>query len=115
MDPTIGTNLEDLWSTDRDLQNRAFTFILEVTDGPVDWAYEAWDELLENLGHKDNHNRAIAAQVLCNLARSDPQNRMLKDFDALLAVTGTSGSSPPGTACRPCGRSAWRERSNERC
>ena len=34
----------------------------------------------------DNHNRAIAAQVLCNLAKSDPQYRMLKDFGALLAV-----------------------------
>jgi hypothetical protein len=31
--------------------------------------------------------RAISAQVLCNLAKSDPEARMLKDFDALLAVT----------------------------
>jgi hypothetical protein len=29
----------------------------------------------------------FAAQLLCNLAKSDPQNRMLADFDALLAVT----------------------------
>jgi len=87
MDLAIRTNLENLWSPDRDAQNRAFTFILQVTDGPVDWAYDAWDELLENLAHKDNHNRAIAAQVLCNLAKSDPQKRILKDFDALLAVT----------------------------
>jgi len=43
--------------------------------------------MVESLTHKDNHVRAIAAQVLCNLARSDPENRMLKDFDALLAVT----------------------------
>jgi ribosomal protein L17 len=40
-----------------------------------------------DLGHKSNHRRAIAAQVLCNLAKSDPENRMLRDFDALLAVT----------------------------
>jgi len=39
------------------------------------------------LSHKDNHVRAIAAQVLCNLAKSDPKNRIQKDFDALLAVT----------------------------
>jgi len=81
------TNLQNLWSEDRELQNKAFTYILEVTDKRVDWAYEAWDELIKNLSHKDNHNRAIAAQVLCNLAKSDPKNRMLKDFDALLAVT----------------------------
>lgn len=58
-----------------------------MTNKPVAWAYEAWDELLENLSHRDNHNRAIAAQVLCNLAKSDPDSRLLRDFDALLAVT----------------------------
>ncbi len=87
MDKNIRQNLDNLWSTDRQLQNDAFFAILKLTDKPVDWAYEAWDELLVNLTHKDNHNRAIAAQVLCNLAKSDPKNRMLKDFDNLLAVT----------------------------
>jgi hypothetical protein len=87
MDGTIWAILDELWSEDRDRQNRAFSHILELTDHPVEWAYETWDEIVENLSHKDNHNRAIAAQVLCNLAKSDPQERMLKDFEALLAVT----------------------------
>ena len=87
MNKTLRTNLDNLWSEDRELQNKAFFYILKVTDKPVDWAYEAWDEMVENLSHPDNHNRAIAAQVLCNLAKSDPKNRMLKDFPALLAVT----------------------------
>ncbi len=87
MNKTTRTNLDNLWSEDRELQNKAFTYILEATDKPVDWAYEVWDELLANLTHKDNHNRAIAAQVLCNLAKSDRKNRILKDFEALLAVT----------------------------
>ena len=87
MDETIRTEFANLWSSDRELQNKAFVSILEATERPVDWTYEAWDEVVANLGHKDNHNRAIAAQVLCNLAKSDPQNRMLNDFNALLAVT----------------------------
>jgi len=87
MDKTIRTHVDHLWSENRELQNDAFTYILNVTDRPVDWAYEAWDELLVNLTHKDNHNRAIAAQVLCNLAKSDPKERILKDFSKLLAVT----------------------------
>ncbi len=87
MNQTARTQFDNLWSEDRQLQNDAFTAILKVTDKPVDWAYEVWDELLANLTHKDNHNRAIAAQVLCNLAKSDPKNRMPKDFDRLLAVT----------------------------
>ena len=87
MDIITRTKLDNLRSEDRELQNKAFFYILEATDKPVDWAYDVWDEMVENLSHKDNHNRAIAAQVLCNLAKSDPKNRMLKDFDALLAVT----------------------------
>jgi hypothetical protein len=86
MNKTTRTNLDYLWSNDRGLQNQAFIAILKATDKPVDWAYAAWDEVVANLSHKDNHNRAIAAQVLCNLAKSDPKGRILKDFDALLAV-----------------------------
>ena len=51
------------------------------------WAYAVWDRLVASLKHKDNLVRAITAQVLCNLAKSDPENRMLHDFDALLEVT----------------------------
>jgi hypothetical protein len=87
MNKITRTNVDNLWSEDRELQNKAFFYILEATDKPVDWAYEVWDEMVENLSHKDNHNRAIGAQILCNLAKSDPKNRILKDFDALLAVT----------------------------
>ena len=87
MDKITRTHLDNLWSEDRDLQNKAFFYILEATDKPVDWAYDVWDEMVRNLSHKDNHNRAIAAQVLCNLAKSDPKNRIQKDFDALLVVT----------------------------
>jgi hypothetical protein len=87
MDSTTRTNLDNLWSQDRELQNKAFISILEATDKPVDWAYNVWDDLVAGLSHKDNHVRAIAAQVLCNLAKSDPEKRMLKDFHAILAVT----------------------------
>jgi hypothetical protein len=87
MDKSTRTNLDNLWSDDRELQNKAFTSVLKATDKPVDWAYEVWDELLAELTDKDNHNRAIAAQVLCNLAKSDPKERLLKDFGRLLIVT----------------------------
>ena len=64
MDQVTRTNLDNLRSTDRQLQNDAFTYILAATEKPVDWAYEAWDELLAGLTDKDNHVRAISAQVL---------------------------------------------------
>lgn len=46
-----------------------------------------WDELVARLYHENNHQRSIAAQLLCNLAKSDPERRILDDFGALLAVT----------------------------
>ena len=55
MNSTTLTHLDNLRSEDRDLQNSAFTYILQVTDQPVDWAYEAWDDLVKDLRHKDNH------------------------------------------------------------
>jgi len=104
MNKTTRTNLDNLWSEDRGLQNKAFFYILEVTDKPVDWAYDVWGEMIENLSHRDNHNRAIAAQVLCNLAKSDPKNRLLKDFAALLAVT----KDERFVTARHCMQSLWK-------
>lgn len=104
MDKTIQTQLDNLWTNDRVLQNKAYYYILEATDKPVDWAYEVWDELLANLSHKDNHNRAIAAQVLSNLTKSDPKNKMLKDFDKLLAVT----KDERFVTARHCLQSLWK-------
>jgi hypothetical protein len=87
MDQTTRTHIENLWSTDRALQNDALSSILAATESQVDWAYEVWDQVVAHLTHKDNHDRAIAAQVLCNLAKSDPKNHMAQDFESLLAVT----------------------------
>ena len=87
MNAELRTQLDAIYTTDRPLQSKAFFELIEATEQPVDWAYEAWDELLAALHHQDNHVRAIAAQVLCNLAKSDPEDRMLRDLDALINVT----------------------------
>ncbi len=104
MDKITRANLDNLWSQDRQLQNTAFSYILSATDKPVDWAYEAWDQLVQGLSHQDNHVRAISAQVLSNLAKSDPKNRMSKDFDALLAVT----KDERFVTARHCLQSLWK-------
>jgi len=104
VDNTIRKHLNNLRSEERELQNQAFFYILEVTEKPVDWAYEVWDELVAGLRHKDNHVRAISAQVLCNLAKSDPENRMQKDFPALMAVT----KDERFVTARHCLQSIWK-------
>ncbi|MBC7877617.1 MAG: hypothetical protein H7Y59_10650 [Anaerolineales bacterium] len=104
MDKVIQTNLQNLWIEDRELQNKAFFHIIEITDKPVAWAYEAWDDVVANLSHSDNHNRAIAAQVLCNLAKSDPKERILKDFNTLITVT----KDERFVTARHCMQSLWK-------
>jgi hypothetical protein len=104
MDSKIRKHLDNLRSEERELQNQAFFYILEATEKPVDWAYEVWDELVEGLQHKDNHVRAISAQCLCNLAKSDPDNRMQKDFSALMAVT----KDERFVTARHCLQSIWK-------
>ena len=96
--------MDDLRSSDKDRQNRAFQSLLHATQQPVEWAYEVWDELLRTLTDGDNRQRAIAAQVLSSLGKSDPNERMLKDFGALLAVT----KDERFVTARHCLQSLWK-------
>ncbi|QPC83554.1 hypothetical protein G4Y79_03990 [Phototrophicus methaneseepsis] len=87
MDTVIKATFENLYAKDKAVQNDAYDALMEATQQPVDWAYDVWDELVAGLTHKDNHIRAITSQILCQLAISDPDQRMMKDFDVLLNVT----------------------------
>lgn len=104
MDNEVRKYLNNLRSAERELQNQAFFYFLEATEKPVDWAYEVWDDLVKDLSHKDNHRRAIAAQILCRLSKSDPENRMKRDFSTLMAVT----KDERFVTARHCLQSIWR-------
>ncbi len=104
MDKTTRMHLDNLHSPDGDRRYEALMYLLKATDLPVDWAYEVWDGFVENLRDRDNHVRAIAAQLLCGLAKSDPRNRMLKDFDALMVVTRDERF----VTARHCLQSLWK-------
>jgi hypothetical protein len=104
MDKATRTDWDNLRSQDGETRYQAFMRLLEITENSVDWTYEVWGELIANLSHKDNHQRAIAAQLLSNLARSDPKRIMLKDFSALLAVTRDEHF----VTARHCLQSLWK-------
>jgi len=87
MDNSIRSHFDNLLSKDKQTQNQAYYALMDITEEPVDWAYVVWDDLVGWLSHKDNHLRSISSQLLSNLAKSDPENRMQKDFPALLAVS----------------------------
>jgi hypothetical protein len=104
MDNIIRKNLDNIRSEDGQTQFKAYDYLMKETEKPVDWAYEAWDEIVEGLTHKDNHVRAITSQILTHLALSDPKGRIFKDFDTLLNVTRDERF----VTARHCLQSLWK-------
>ncbi len=103
MEKTIRTHLDNVRSEDGQLQNKAYFALMDATEKPVEWAYEAWDEIVEGLTHKDNHVRAITSQILTHLAKSDPKGRIFKDYEKLLNVT----KDERFVTARHCMQSLW--------
>lgn len=64
----------------------ALVELFRLTEQPVDWAYDVWDQLVADLTSPDNHKRAFSAQMLSRLAISDPEGRILNDFPAVAHV-----------------------------
>lgn len=88
MNPEIQTLVKNLSSKSRLTQGNAYQELTELTSVKVDWVYEVWDQLVDLLTRKDNDRaRSIAAQLLCNLAKSDSEHRITTDFDKIMAVT----------------------------
>ena len=53
MDSQIKKELERSKSKDKEERYQAYCNILKATEQKVDWAYEVWDQLVEDLSHKD--------------------------------------------------------------
>jgi hypothetical protein len=87
MDALTKKHLENLHNTDANSRYESFQYLIKETQQTVDWAYEVWDDLLKMLQDGDNHQRSIAAQLLSNLAKSDPEERMKTDLDKLIEGT----------------------------
>lgn len=76
-----------LSSNDKKARQQAYLRLIQATNEKVDWAYDVWDRLKVLLKTGDNHQRSIAAQLLSNLAKSDPQYKMKDDLQLLLDAT----------------------------
>lgn len=83
----VHQTLDAIHAKDRAVQGGAYEALIEATDHPVDWSYEVWDEVVTDLTHGNNRVRSIASQILCNLAKSDPEHRIVQDFPRPLEVT----------------------------
>lgn len=104
MDEKTRTYFNNIYSPDRAIQHTAFMNLLSMTDEPVEWAYEVWQELVAGLTHENNRVRAIASQLLINLAKSDPEDKILIDLDALFEVTRDKRF----VTARHCLQSLWK-------
>jgi hypothetical protein len=103
MDSHARSCIENLKSQDKDVRYQALLEIQALTNDKVDWAYEIWDSLVQDLTQPDNHQRAIAAQLLCHLAKSDPEGKIFDDFAALLELT----KDERFVTARHCLQSLW--------
>ncbi len=72
-------------SSDRPAAYAAFVELMKLTEKPVKWSYEVWDQMVSDLPHSEGHKRAFAAQMLARLAISGPEERILRDFPNLAA------------------------------
>ena len=87
MDRNVRKHIDDLSSTDDKIRLNALQALLKETETPVDWVYEVWDLLLEKLENENSYQRSIGIMLLCNLAKSDSENRLKSCLDRLLAHT----------------------------
>jgi hypothetical protein len=104
MDVLTREHWQNVLSSDREVQGAAYAYLLEATSEPVGWAYDVWDRVVGALRHREGRTRSIAAQLLCNLAKSDPEGRILRDFDTLFAVT----RDPKFVTARHALQATWR-------
>jgi hypothetical protein len=87
MNKIIKKYIEDLGSTDDKIRLNALQFLLKETESKVDWVYEVWDHLLEKLESENSYQRSIGILMLCNLAKSDTEDRLSSVLDRLLVHT----------------------------
>ncbi|ALS25867.1 hypothetical protein IJ21_04350 [Paenibacillus sp. 32O-W] len=64
MDSSIRTYFVNLQFQDKNVRYEAYIHLLNATEEKVDWTYEVWDDLKQDLTHPDPHRRSIAAQLL---------------------------------------------------
>jgi hypothetical protein len=87
MNRNIQKHIGELSSTDDKIRMDALQATLKLTESQVDWVYEVWDHLLEKLDHENSYQRSIGIMMLCNLAKSDVENRLATSLDRLFVHT----------------------------
>ncbi len=104
MEQRIEALFEARFSSDRGASYQALVELFAITEQPVNWAYDVWDRMLAELSHRDGARRSFAAQLLARLAISDPESRMIRDFQSVAAIM----RDPKTVTARHALQSLWR-------
>ncbi len=104
MDKDLKDCFDNLGSSDDKIRLNALQILLKITEDKVDWVYDAWDDLLEKLDDENSYQRSIAIMLLCNLAKSDTENRLIASLNLLLAHT----HDDKFITSRQCIQSIWK-------
>jgi hypothetical protein len=104
MEKKVKESIDNLGSTDDKIRLNALQTILKITEDKVDWVYDVWDDLVGKLDDENSYQRSIAIMVLCNLAKSDSENRIGASLNRLLAHTQDNKF----ITSRQCIQSIWK-------
>jgi hypothetical protein len=87
MNKSIEKHMANLASLDDKVRLDALQTMLKMTESKVDWIYDIWDRLVEKLDDENSYQRSIGIMLLCNLAKSDTEDRLKTILDRLLVHT----------------------------
>jgi hypothetical protein len=87
MDKQIKEFFKNLESRDNKLRLNSMNIILNKTEKQVEWIYDVWDELIKKLDNDNSYQRSIGIMILCNLAKSDVENKFNNAIDKILVHT----------------------------
>jgi hypothetical protein len=83
---TIVDYLDVIEGPDPAKRTRAYSELMDLTEGVFDVAGQ-WDRVAAYMDSKDNHLRSIGGQLLCGLAKSDPEGYLFMYFDGIKRLT----------------------------
>jgi hypothetical protein len=104
MEKDLKESFNNLESKDDMIRLKALQAILDITENKVDWIYEVWDDLFRKLDDENSYQRIVAIRLLCNLVKSDTENRIQGSLNRLLAHT----TDEKFIASRICLQSIWK-------
>ena len=87
MDNKTREFIDNLGSSDDKIRLNALQTILKLTEDKVEWINDVWNLLVAKLDDENSYQRSIGIMVLCNLAKSDTENRVASILDRILAHT----------------------------